>query len=234
MKMYYYADAKQALRSMTDQLGALISAIGEPYFNLAVSGGGTAKKMFSLWADEYRSLIDWKRVRFYWVDERCVSPKDDESNYKHAKDLFFDPLKISTEQIFRIHGESKPYEESERYSEVVRDHVPAVEKYPRFHSIILGAGDDGHTASIFPDNLSLLTAKDNYAVSHHPLSGQARITMTGPQILCRCPIFVPIFGEHKKWIIEGLVKGGEKTTYIPVQYIVRAAEDATIFTDIAI
>ena len=65
---------KEALRSMTEDMMAMIRRKDFAPFNLALSGGETAKHMFSLWVDEYKDKIDWNNIRFFWVDERCVPP----------------------------------------------------------------------------------------------------------------------------------------------------------------
>ena len=78
---------KEALRSMTEDMMAMIRRKDFAPFNLALSGGETAKHMFSLWVDEYKDKIDWNNIRFFWVDERCVLPTCPDSNYGHANHL---------------------------------------------------------------------------------------------------------------------------------------------------
>ena len=85
---------KEALRSMTEDMMAMIRRKDFAPFNLALSGGETAKHMFSLWVDEYKDKIDWNNIRFFWVDERCVPPTSPDSNYGHANHLLFKPLRI--------------------------------------------------------------------------------------------------------------------------------------------
>ena len=70
---------KEALRSMTEDMMAMIRRKDFAPFNLALSGGETAKHMFSLWVDEYKDKIDWNNIRFFWVDERCVPPTSPDS-----------------------------------------------------------------------------------------------------------------------------------------------------------
>ena len=113
------------------------------------SGGSTAQQLFKLWVKEYRNNIPWDILRFYWVDERCVSPEDDESNFKHAERLLFMPLDIPQNHIHRIWGEQEPKVEAERYSEMVKWELPGYSNMPRFDCTILGIGADGHVASIF-------------------------------------------------------------------------------------
>ena len=98
---------KEALRSMTEDMMAMIRRKDFALFNLALSGGETAKHMFSLWVDEYKDKIDWNNIRFFWVDERCVPPTSPDSNYGHANHLLFKPLRIPADHIHQIKGENE-------------------------------------------------------------------------------------------------------------------------------
>ena len=226
-----FKDSKEALRSLSLSLMYYVARkdAGQP-FNLALSGGETAKQLFSLWADEYRSKINWKNMRFFWVDERCVPPTDQESNYGHANRLLFKPLGIPASHIHRIHGEVEPGTEAMRYSRIVKEHLPRHGQLPYFDCIILGIGGDAHTASIFPDTLPLLTDSRNYAVSQHPESHQYRITMTGPLILNDSPLLIPVLGPGKASVIEEIKKGYSATNATPAAYILSHAVDAIVYT----
>ena len=79
------------------------------------------------------------------MDERCVSPDDEESNFKHADEFLFRPLDIPHAHVHRIHGEREPEVEAEHYSELVKWELPGYASCPRFDAIILGIGEDGHT-----------------------------------------------------------------------------------------
>ena len=95
---------KEALRSMTEDMMAMIRRKDFAPFNLALSGGETAKHMFSLWVDEYKDKIDWNNIRFFWVDERCVPPTSPDSNYGQT---IFTGSRARTSRVPRrcvIHG----------------------------------------------------------------------------------------------------------------------------------
>ena len=159
MEIKRYKTSAEALEGLTGLLSDLMSARPGP-FHLAISGGDTPKNLFRLWVEAYKDKIDWKQLRFYWVDERCVPPADSESNYGQAKLLLFDPLQIPDEHIFRMKGEVDPVAEAARYATLLDKQLPKVNGLPRFDCIMLGVGGDMHTASIFPGNLALLTAKE--------------------------------------------------------------------------
>lgn len=226
-----FKENKEALRSMTSCLMQYMArkSDGQP-FNLALSGGGTAKEMFDLWVDEYRDQINWNNIRFFWVDERCVPPTDPESNYGCAHQFLFKPLHIPIGHVHRIHGEVEPGTEATRYSRVVKEYLPRHGQLPYFDCIILGVGADSHTASIFPDTLPLLTDSRNYAVSQHPETHQYRITMTGPLILNDSPLLVPVLGTGKADVVRNLEKGYSATHATPAAYVLSHAVEAVVYT----
>lgn len=226
-----YKEEKEALQALTSRLMhyMALKTDGQP-FSLALSGGETARKMFTLWANEYRDRIDWSMIRFFWVDERCVPPTDPESNYKHAHELLFKPLGIPSRHVHRIHGEVEPGTEAMRYSRIVKEHLPRHGQLPYFDCIILGIGGDAHTASIFPDNLPLLTDSRHYAVSQHPDTHQYRITMTGPLILNDSPLLIPVLGPAKTRMIEELKQGYSTTNATPAAFILSHAVEAVVYS----
>ncbi len=231
MKIENYREDQDILQAVTNRLKELFDDIDKTLpFYLALSGGETAKKLFSFWTKECRTLMDWSRFRFFWVDERCVPPGDDDSNFGHANKLLFEPLGISSEHIFRIYGEKEPEGAAIRYSELVMRLVPKYRGLPQFDCIILGVGADAHTASIFPNMMSLLQDTRPYAVSVHPQSCQHRITMTGPVILNGAPLLVPIMGLGKEKMIEALKKGYSETNKTPAAYVLSRADEALVFT----
>lgn len=229
MEIKRYEDTKEALRALTDDLMGLMLRKGSAPFNLALSGGETAKEMFSLWVNEYKDKIHWDQLRFFWVDERCVAPTSPESNFGHADRLLFKPLHIPPRHIHRIKGEGEPGTEAMRYSWVVKEYLPLYNLMPTFDCVILGVGEDSHTASIFPSTMELLSDSRNYTVSRHPVSGQYRITMTGPLILNGAPLLIPILGEKKEPVIQKLSLGYSPVNATPAAYILSHAVRAMIY-----
>lgn len=231
MKLKVYNSADEALRGMTEQLIHLIRQRRDP-FHLAVSGASTAQQMYRLWVEEYRKKINWDQLRFYWVDERCVDPQDDESNFKHADELLFRPMEIPLLHIHRIHGERNPEIEAEHYSEMVKWELPGYSCLPRFNCVILGIGNDGHTASLFPSSPRLLKDERCYVVSEHPETHQKRITMTGPLILNSKAILIPVLGQEKTTVLQKVINAGkDDQDLLPSAYILSHAREATVFTD---
>lgn len=228
MKLKVYSSQEDALRGVTEQLINRMQLHRDP-FHLALSGASTAQKMYHLWVKEYQDKINWERLRFYWVDERCVDPMDEESNFKYADELLFRPLNIPLAHIHRIHGEREPEVEAEHYSEMIKWELPGYSCLPRFDCIVLGIGEDGHTASIFPKDQELLSDERCYAVTSHPQTGQKRITMTGTLILNSKMILIPVIGEDKTSILQKVIHAAEPT--LPAAYILSHASEAVVFTD---
>ncbi len=152
------------------------------YYSIALSGGSTPKAVFEYLASHFRDQIDWSKVQAFWSDERCVEPESPESNYRMAKEGLLDYVPVPKENVFRIWGEADPETEALRYTIVVKDQLPLIDGIPVFDLLMLGLGDDGHTASIFPKNIHLFQSEQPFIVAEHPQSGQQRISVSGKTI----------------------------------------------------
>lgn len=122
----------------------------------------------------------------------------------------------------------KPAKEAVRYSELVSQQVPKKNGWPEFDIVLLGAGDDGHTSSIFPGQEALLSSDQIYVTSTHPRNGQKRIAMTGfPILTARLVIFL-ITGKAKAEVVEEICHSGDTG---PAAYIAHHAENVELFMD---
>ncbi|MCA9734734.1 6-phosphogluconolactonase, partial [candidate division KSB1 bacterium] len=113
--------------------------------HIALSGGNTPKLFFQKLADKTHE-VDWSFVHFYWGDERCVPPEDEQSNYRMTQDFLLSKIDIPARNIHRLRGENDPVDEADRYAKELQTHLPekSIDK-PVFDWIILGIGEDGHT-----------------------------------------------------------------------------------------
>jgi 6-phosphogluconolactonase len=173
---------------------------------VALSGGSTPKVLFRILAEKYEEEVTWKKIRFFWGDERCVAPDDEESNYGMTQELLLRHIDIPLANIHRIKGEEDPKQEAIRYGELIREHVKMEDGYPVFDLIILGMGADGHTASIFPHQKELLMSEDICAVATHPESGQKRITLTGPVINRAEQVVFLVTGASKRDKLSQIIR----------------------------
>lgn len=188
-------------------------------FHCALSGGSTPKLLFTYLSENYADSVFWKKLHVYWGDERCVPPEHEESNYKMTYDLLLSKVPIPKENIHRVRGEGYPEQEASRYADELMESMDATGRTPVFDMIILGMGDDGHTASIFPHQIELLESHEVCAVATHPASGQQRVTLTGPVINGAKEVVFLVTGAGKgEKIMEVLNQQGNWSTY-PAAYI---------------
>jgi len=167
------------------------------FFSIALSGGSTPSSIFQYLAANFRETLAWDRLLVFWSDERCVAPDDHESNFRMTKESLLDHVPIPTTNIFRIKGEDNPALEAERYAKAVGQFIPSYNDIPRFDLMMLGLGDDGHTASIFPGNLHLFNSKKLFEIAEHPKTMQKRITATGTLINNAQTVAFLVTGEAK-------------------------------------
>lgn len=223
--IHVFKDNAAVAEAFADFLQKEIAKTGK--INIALSGGSTPKVLFEILAKNYKDTIDWKKVHFYWGDERCVAPTDEESNFKMTNDRLLQHINIPSNNIHRVWGENTPEEEADRYGKLVEWNLFLKDNLPIFDLIILGMGSDGHTASIFPHQIELLQSPHTCAVATHPDSGQRRITLTGNVINAAKQIHFLVTGESKKSVIKEIFsKEGNYKSY-PTSYI----ENATWWMD---
>jgi 6-phosphogluconolactonase len=179
---------------------------------IALSGGNTPKLYLErLSEDRFAREVPWKRIHFFWVDERMVLPSDYGSNYLMIKDILLDKITIPEENIHRIKGEIVPQLEVARYGNEIVNNVGKKRQFqPEFDWVLLGMGTDGHTASIFPG----VELKDIYqnitAVSKSPVSGQMRITLTEEIINNADNVTFIIAGTDKAEKVFEIFKGDKE------------------------
>lgn len=189
-------------------------------YTIALSGGNTPQLLFSVLAEKYTGSVDWTFVHFFWVDERCVSPDDPESNYGTAHRLLLNRIGIPDSCIHRIRGEEDPVKEAVRYSHEIQKLIRSGGSLPIFDQIVLGMGDDGHTASIFPGNIELFHSGKICEVSTHPVTGQKRVTITGGVINNADHITFLVTGQNKSGIIDDIFNKRQSADKYPAAHVV--------------
>ncbi len=182
--------------------------------HIALSGGSTPKIVFEELASNYSDQINWGNIHLYWGDERCVPPTDTESNYKMTKDFLLSKIIIPEQNIHRIRGENEPGDEAKAYSLLLEENLPIVNGIPQFDLVILGLGDDGHTASIFPHQIELWNAPEHCVVAQHPETGQNRVSITGSVINGAMEVTFLVTGYGKAPKVEEIInKTGQFKDY---------------------
>lgn len=214
-----FSDQEQVVKSLAEVIFKLTQTSTKDGFHILLSGGSTPLVLFKEIEEKYSDLINWQQIHFWWGDERCVPKESDESNYKHVNDLLISKVAIPDSNVHRIKGENEPEKEAKKYSEEIKTYINMRGESPVFDLVLLGLGDDGHTASIFPGELELFEDKRICAVTSHPLSGQKRITVTGKVLNNANRIFFMVTGANKAQRISEIMNDNDAAKLLPAYYI---------------
>ena len=186
--------------------------------SIAISGGSTPLLLFKSLSTKLSSSKNLD-TKFYWVDERCVPPDSEESNYKMAKENLFTNNIFKSENIYRIKGENDPFEEVINYNNILKENLSVKNNIARFDLIILGLGDDGHTASLFPHEFKNLRDKEQCIVATHPSSGQKRISLSEKIINNAKEVIFHVTGAGKKYVVDEIINNRGNYKSYPASYI---------------
>ncbi|MFA7289215.1 MAG: 6-phosphogluconolactonase [Melioribacteraceae bacterium] len=189
------------------------------YLTIAFSGGSTPKNVFEFVSKNYTDKIEWEKIKIFWSDERCVPPDDEQSNYKMAYDSLLKNISIPEENIFRIFGESEPSKEVLRYKFKLKGNITLMDEIPSFDIMMLGLGDDGHTASIFPIHISQFSSDDICIHTQHPVTGQDRITLTGKVINNSKNVYFFVTGKEKAKIASEILNENNSNKIYPASLV---------------
>lgn len=196
-------------------------------FFVALSGGSTPKNIFKKLVKEGKEL-DWSKIFLFWSDERAVSPNDPESNYYMAMvDAGLNLLPIQSDHIFRMQAESSLHENALAYEKNLKN----ILKDQPFDLIMLGMGEDGHTASLFPKTHAL-QVNDRLVIENEvPQKKCFRMTFTYPLINQAKKICFYIIGDSKAVILEKVLFGPFIPETYPSQKIGTSTHPATFIMD---
>jgi len=186
---------------------------------IALSGGSTPILMFEIIEKEYNKSLAWEKLHFFWVDERCVVSSDAESNYGNAYKTLFSKVSIPHENLHPIHGDEDPLKEVVRYTGEILSNVPCVNSFPAFDFVLLGMGNDGHTASIFPGQMNLFETSTVCSISQHPQTHQKRITLTGKVINNASEIIFLVTGANKAYKVKSVIEDENEAFILPAKKI---------------
>lgn len=228
--LHIFSTPEELAVQLADELTRQIEA-SDGTFNLAISGGKTPDLLFEVLAKKNPHSSIWQKVHFWWVDERMVPPDHPESNFGAANRLLFNKIEIPGTNIHRIKGENIAEDEAKFYAEQIVKNLPVIDGWPVFDLVLLGMGDDGHTASIFPDQMQLLKCADICAVAVHPASGQKRVTLTGRVINQAKALIFMVTGENKSERIFEIFSVSEKAKLLPAAHIKPAIAKLSWYLD---
>ena len=189
-------------------------------FRPAFSGGSTPRLLFeTLATSAFRPLVDWMRAQIFFVDERCVPPTDERSNYRLAKEHLLDPLGIPAENVFRMRGEEQPIRAADDYEDVLRREFARVDHLPQFDFVLLGLGPDGHTASLFPETCAVEETRRWVAANHVPKLNEWRLTLTLPVLnAARRAVFL-VVGTGKRDAVAAVLRPEKASPVLPASLV---------------
>jgi 6-phosphogluconolactonase len=184
----------------------------------------------------FRSLatsgLDWSKIHLFWVDERCVPPNSELSNFKLAKENLIDPSGIPERNIHRIHGELEPREASQRYvAEISGFFTLSDSELPAFDVLHRGMGPDAHTASLFPGE-PLINDHTGIASSVWVEKlNMARVTLLPGVLKKASRTVLQVASADKAEPLFQVLYGPEDTMKYPCQIATRHSDSAVWFLD---
>ena len=227
------ATARAAAQLFSD--AAVKAATDRGIARIAISGGTTPKSMFQLLADPaepFLQHVPWDRIELYWVDERCVPPDHAESNYRMTREALLSKVPLPPEQVHRMEGELEPEVAAARYESVIRNTFKLEgAQTPTFDLILLGMGDDGHTASLFPHTDALNEMSHIVVPNHVPQKDAWRITLTWPVINQGREVAFLIEGEEKAQVLHDVFLNPYQPDTYPSQIIRPASGQLMLLLD---
>ena len=181
-----------------------IAESNESVFRMSLCGGGTPRPVYEALVNE---AIHWENLEITFSDERCVPPSHDDSNYKMAAEALLSKVSIKENNIIRIKGELDPVESASQCEDQLRKRSNG--SIYMHDLLLLGMGEDGHTASLFPGT-SALNESERWVVDNYiPDKDVNRVTFSYPLINASRKILVLATGEKKKKLVNDMIDGDE-------------------------
>jgi 6-phosphogluconolactonase len=222
--------ARAAAAAWLDELEAANRA-GQPHC-VALSGGRITQKFFTATVEQGRARkVSFVNVHFFWADERCLPPTDPESNFKMANELLFAPLKISAEKIHRLRGEDAPAAAVKNAETELRRVVTAAKNnLPSLDLILLGMGEDGHVASLFPNATpEILSCTAPFlSVNNSPKPPLTRISLSFAAIAAAKKVWALVSGVGKETAFRESISPSGRT---PLAKVVQLRDNTKLFSD---
>jgi 6-phosphogluconolactonase len=230
-KLNIFASEEEVLSNLADYFVEIANqAITENgLFNVSLSGGSSPKKLYEMMASaDYKEKVDWDKVYFFFGDERNVAADHPDSNYLMSKKALFDPLQIPASQIIPVNTTLPPEQAAEAYALAIHTHFKPYNA--KFDLVLLGLGDNSHTASLFP-HTSILHDQES-SVKAVFLGDQQvyRISMTAPMINDARHIAFLVYGAGKAEAVQHVLEDESNIEEYPAQ-LIKAQGEVQWFLD---
>ena len=225
-------DAAEIARAAVERIVAAANRAAEEgrTFSIALAGGSTPKALYELLAtDAYKSRIVWPRVEVFFGDERTVPPDHKDSNYRMAREALLSKVPVPGDNVYRMAGERDPNTAAKEYGQMLK------EKFGDggIDLVLLGMGDDGHTASLFPETEALNETKHRCVANYVPKLNTWRLTLTAPFINRSAQVILLVSGASKAQRLQEVLEGAPDPRRLPVQLIKPASGRLTWLVDAA-
>ena len=219
--------AKEAAQRFARSAGDAVNSRGR--FVVALSGGTTPRILYTQLAGPlYAATVPWPLIQVLWGDERCVPPNQAASNYRMAREALLDHVPIPAANVHRIRGEENPVAAARAYEQELRRLLGTSQGPPRdspearIDLVLLGLGDDGHTASLFP-GAPRVTDGEPWVIAHRTDTEPPwRVTLTPVIINAAAEILFLVSGAEKAVIVQRVLEGPRRPDELPAQLIAPA------------
>jgi 6-phosphogluconolactonase len=217
-----FGDAESVARAAAARVAELARASikARGLFTIALSGGTTPRRVYELLAgEEFGEGIDWPSVHLFFGDERMVPPDHAESNYRMANEALVSRVPVPPENVHRIDGVGDAAANASAYESEMRGLFGEDADWPRLDQVLLGMGDDGHTASLFPGTNALNEDRLWVAPNWVEKLGAWRVTLTAPAINAARHVTFLVTGTGKAARLREVLKGERDPSRLPSQLI---------------
>ena len=188
-------------------------------FAAALAGGNTPRRVYELLATEpFKTQVGWSKTHLFFGDERCVPPEHPDSNYAMVNEALISKVPIPANNVHRIIGEGNANENSLAYEDQLRTYFAGL-AWPRFDLVLLGMGEDGHTASLFPNSAALKEKSRWVLPTRNEQLGQDRITLTVPVFNHARRLMFLVTGQKKAQRLKEVLRPQPGSEQLPVQAI---------------
>jgi 6-phosphogluconolactonase len=231
VRRHVLPDAAAAAEACAHQVLSILEEVlaGQERASFAISGGSSPKLMFDRLA---ASSFRWDQVHIFWVDERCVPPTDDQSNFKMANEHLIRPARIPAHNVHRVYGELSPPHAETRYLDDVTDFFElAPGGMPRFDLVHLGMGPDAHTASLFPGEPLIQDRERIISRVYAEKFKQWRVTLLPGVLLAAKHTVFLVPGEDKAEAVRAVFKDEYDPEKHPAQIVVHQGRGVSYFMD---
>lgn len=224
-RLHVHDDAPSMIRAAADAFVVLAKAAlaAKGSFSVALAGGGTPRPLYERLATAaYRDQLDWSRIHVFFGDERCVPPDSPRSNYRMAHEALLSRVPLPPANVHRMRGEDQPALAALAYAQALR--AVFRREWPRLDLVLLGIGDNGHTASLFPGCGCLRERNQPVCAQYVECQHEWRLTLTLPVIDAAAAVWLLADGEDKADVLARVLHGPYQPEVLPMQFVAPAAD----------